>query len=215
MKLKQAFGKRHAKGGFSILLICTAWKDRGPRLIQKLQMVASYLNTSTPDIRVRLVNSYMWPRVPERGSRNTGFTRDDLHRATNISLSLSTYDTFTISPLKLLSCCATVAVSNRGECARKIAELLEYKQNILVASSGGNLRQLVIGDDAPTTVLRTTHSPKESLDEGITKSLTEMLYFMVQSGRKLTVAAIEREMGLANFFPPYDMLRYMFKWLLR
>ena len=87
---------------------------------------------SSGALRVRVINQPQWPALPERNHKPTALTRDDLHRATNLSMCLSLYDTFDTTPLEPVSCGAIAVISTGCGLHRKIQELDYWKENIIV-----------------------------------------------------------------------------------
>lgn len=129
-----------------LLIIVTSWDKKciAPRdykCMKSLSDEANASNSHSNNFRIRIINEPLWPTHSEPFERPTALTRDDLHRATDVSLCLSTYDAFAIALLEPLSCGATIAVSTGCGCARRLQELTGWQENVLLVDYTSELSQ--------------------------------------------------------------------------
>ncbi|KAJ6441064.1 hypothetical protein O9K51_06858 [Purpureocillium lavendulum] len=121
-----------------IFIIVTSWDERKEnigdyRIINDLIAALNGTTTvSTRRLHIKVINQPRWPLEPEGHDMNTGLTREDFHRATDLSLCLSLYDTFAIAPLEPVSCGAVAVVSTGCGCYRKIQELHDWEKNVMI-----------------------------------------------------------------------------------
>ncbi|KIN08961.1 hypothetical protein OIDMADRAFT_48802 [Oidiodendron maius Zn] len=193
ISLIKALGQCLRAEGMSILLIIvTAWKGRGGQLVSDLLSASEKMNTPGSNVRLKVVNEFHWPDQTESGSSPTCFSRQDLHMATDISLGLSTYDTFAISPLEPVSCGAICMISTGCGCARRLQKLEGIESNILIADYGKRLDEILDVKDNYESIFEIRYLQKETLEEQATKE------FAVELAEKVPPNTAQRTDSLAR-----------------
>ena len=193
ISLMKALGQcLRAEGMGILLIIVTAWKGRGGQLVSDLLSASQEMNTPGSNVRLKVVNEFHWPDQTESGSSPTCFSRQDLHMATDISLGLSTYDTFAISPLEPVSCGAICMISTGCGCACHLQKLKGIESNILIADYGKRLDEILDVKDNYESIFEITNLHKESLEEQATKE------FAVELAEKVPRNTAQRTDSLAR-----------------
>lgn len=120
-----------------LFIVITSWSPNASTSstfdVDYLLKRACKLNDEHANLHIRIINHFSWPEVAERGFRPTSMSRADLHRATDLSIALSTYDSFNIASLEPLSCGAVCAISTGCGVARRVMELENWGNNIVIA----------------------------------------------------------------------------------
>ena len=119
-----------------LFLIVTSWSltDQGSLpFISSVVKRASVLNEEIPNLHIHVINQYSWPKHPELGARPTGMSRNDLLRAADLSVALSTYDSYNISCLEPLSCGAIGVISTGCGAAKRISRLTGGEDTFVIA----------------------------------------------------------------------------------
>lgn len=120
----------------ALFLLITTWTaSDNPTfdLITSLSDQAERLSEQAPNLHIRLINQYAWPQYPERGARPTGLSRDNLHRVTDLSIALSTYDSYNIAVLEPSSCGAICVLSRGCGAARRVVQLEGWANQFVIA----------------------------------------------------------------------------------
>jgi hypothetical protein len=101
----------------AVLLIITEWDAAGPsRNIQALLDRVAAFNARGTGLHIHLINQARWPE-------GLDFTRDDLLRATDVSLGQSLYESFGLAQLEPLSCGAVCVISGVSGARRTLEAL--------------------------------------------------------------------------------------------
>jgi hypothetical protein len=195
----KALGQQLLADGIGILLIIvTAWKGKEGDLIRSLISASEDINSSLPNVRLKVINEFHWPDRAEPGSYPTNLSREDLHQATDISLGLSTYDTFAISPLEPMSCGAICVISTGCGCARRVQKLEGYESNIVIADYANGLNEILGGDDDEKTILEITYQQKRNIEDKAAETFAAKLAEKVPRNKKQRADAQERGTMLAK-----------------
>ncbi|HSP77040.1 MAG TPA: hypothetical protein VLQ93_00825, partial [Myxococcaceae bacterium] len=101
----------------AVLLIVTEWEPGAPsEEIRSLRARAAAFNARQQAVHLHLLNQADWPR-------GLGFTREDLHRATDVTLGQSMYESFGLAQLEPLSCGAICVLSGVSGARYRLREL--------------------------------------------------------------------------------------------
>ena len=128
-----------------LFLLVTSWTPSDSEsfdLISSLSHQAKALCSMTSNLHIQIINQYAWPEYPERGARPTGLSRDDLLCAADVSIALSTYDSYNIALLEPLSCGAICVLSGGCGAARRVSHLEGAEEIFVIADFGAE----VVGD---------------------------------------------------------------------
>lgn len=90
-----------------------------------------------------MVNGFSWPDVEEVGDPQKHLTRDDLHRAMDVNLCLSSYDSFNLAALEGVSCGNLCVVSSSCGATTRVMELSSFEENILLVDYTKEVRDSV------------------------------------------------------------------------
>ena len=121
-----------------LCIFVTSWDEDCVRvgdyriIDELLKALGGSTSLSEHNLRVKVINQTRWPEVAEHGYPPTRMKREDLHRATDLSVCLSMYDTFAVAPLELMSCSAIAVVSTGCGCSRKIVEFEDWQTNVVI-----------------------------------------------------------------------------------
>lgn len=109
----------------AVLLMVTAWSPGAPSAtIRSLQARVAEHNGRRGALHIHLINQADWPR-------GLDFTREDLHRATDVALGQSMYESYGLAQLEPLSCGAVCVLS--GVSGARFAVGEEEHPNLVVA----------------------------------------------------------------------------------
>jgi hypothetical protein len=109
----------------AVLLMVTAWSPGAPSaVIRSLQARVAEHNGRGGALHIHLINQADWPR-------GLDFTREDLHRATDVALGQSMYESYGLAQLEPLSCGAICVLS--GVSGARFAVGEEAHPNLVVA----------------------------------------------------------------------------------
>lgn len=207
-----------------LFIIVTSWGEGRTnvgdyRIIDELLQELGGTILSTGTLHVKVVNQPRWPLVPESNQLATGLTREDLHRATDLSLCLSLYDTFAIAPLEPMSCGSVAVVSTGCGCYRKVLEIDGWKENIIVADYSeewvNNILSGNHGNITPTldSIFKITREQREGCELSTHKKVSQQLVQLlpqtteqraekIKSGRRVAQALNWED----QFSAPFELL---------
>ena len=120
-----------------LFILVTSWDVRRMntgeyRVIEELLRELGGTSFAADNVGARVINQLQWPAVPEHNYKPTGLTREDLHRATDLSMCLNLYDAFAMAPLEPMSCGAIAVISTGCGCHRKVLELDAWRENVVI-----------------------------------------------------------------------------------
>ncbi|MCJ1278719.1 hypothetical protein MMC21_006536 [Puttea exsequens] len=134
----------HAPDKKILFILITFWKGNTNKYIQSLRTEAARINGSSSNVHVRMVNGFLWPSSEEVGEPETHLTRDDLHRAVDVNLCLSSYDSFNLAALEGVSCGNLCVISSSCGAAMRVMELPGFDSNFLIVDYVKPIRDRVI-----------------------------------------------------------------------
>ena len=116
-----------------LLIVITFWREgTDNRVIQMLLSKMALVNNAKTNVYVRIVNGFQWPQLSEKGNPETYMTRDDIHRAVDVNLCLSSYDSYNLAAMEGLSCGTLCVISTSCGAAKRVKELPWYDRNIVL-----------------------------------------------------------------------------------
>lgn len=128
-----------------LFVVITNWQgDHGTTVIKHLLSETERVNKTCANAIVRIINGFDWPKTPEPDDPQTHLTREDIHRAADVNLCLSMYDSYNLAALEGLSCGSLSVISASCGAARRVQSLdAEINKNILVIDYSAEVAQRV------------------------------------------------------------------------
>jgi hypothetical protein len=145
----------------ALLVMVTEWNEAEPSdNLRGLKARVDAFNAKDTGVFIALVNEPRWPR-------GLDFTRDDLHRATDVSLGQSLYESYGLAQLEALGCGAICVISGASGARRALREVCERQRlsesahpNLVVSDAVEDAREAGLADTVegwkalPAPVLR-------------------------------------------------------------
>ncbi|QAT84836.1 hypothetical protein EJ065_3273 [Corallococcus coralloides] len=103
----------------ALLVMVTEWNEAEPSgNLRALKARVDAFNAKDTGLHIALVNQPTWPE-------GLDFTRDDLHRATDVSLGQSLYESYGLAQLEALGCGAICVISGVSGARRALKAVCE------------------------------------------------------------------------------------------
>lgn len=182
-----------------LLIIITNWDNRPSTVVQGLLQEAKDACERQKNIFIRVVNAFSWPNNPEPGCGPTFLLRDDIHRAADVNLCLSSYDSYNVAAFEGLTCGSIAVISTSCGAARRVQMISGFESNVILVdyvqqfeagiwvSNMADLSSTSANDQAISKVFQATSRQKEDIEVHLAEATAKAINALLPS------SDIERE----------------------